>query len=271
MRIFKENKINFRRKNIAIENAIYCAVTFLLCIIMIVVFYNKVKVEEDVIVGLLSQVTPFGSVYSMDQTIHTGNEFAGIAALLIPTMQEVQIVTVMDKVLEHDSLYNKILIWFSTLFLTLFLGFTIETYSEENMIYIFMAVAVCLIIYSIVRVIQKTDNLLWVIVLFLGEVYFMNPVSRYILAYGIGWFGSMMGFAIILEIFNKIGLHVLVYVFMFVLTPWVVQAEAWIVKKLLKVFFGDLYDPDEICMLDKIGLGVAGGFLVVWILMVIIF
>lgn len=116
---------------------------------MIVVFYNKVKVEEDVIVGLLSQVTPFGSVYSMDQTIHTGNEFAGIAALLIPTMQEVQIVTVMDKVLEHDSLYNKILIWFSTLFLTLFLGFTIETYSEENMIYIFMAVVVCLIIYSI--------------------------------------------------------------------------------------------------------------------------
>lgn len=134
-----------------------------------------------------------------------------------------------------------------------------------------MAVAVCLIIYSIVRVIQKTDNLLWGIVLFLGEVYFMNPVSRYILAYGIGWFGSMMGFAIILEIFNKIGLHVLVYVLMFVLTPWVVQAEAWIVKKLLKIFFGDLYDPEEICMLDKIGLGVAGGVLVVWILMIIIF
>lgn len=80
----------YSKKEIAIGNAIYCVVTFLLCIIMIVVFYNKVNVEEDVMVGLLSQVTPVGSVYSMDQTIHTGNEFAGIVALLIPTIQEVQ-------------------------------------------------------------------------------------------------------------------------------------------------------------------------------------
>lgn len=238
---------------------------------MIVVFYDKVTVIEDVIVSLFSQVTPVGTLYSMDQTIHMGNEFAGVVAFIIPTMQGIQIVTVMDKILEHNGLYNKILLWFATLFLTLFLGFTMETYSEKKMVYIFMGCALCLAIYSLVLVIRKTHNILWGIVLFWGEFYFINPISRYIWAYGIGWFVSMMGFAIVLEICNRIGLHILVDVLIFILTPWVVQAEAWIVKKLLKVFFGDLYDSEELCMLDKIGVGVAGGFFIIWILMVMVF
>lgn len=271
LELLKKIELRLLENGIAIRNSIYFTITFLLCAITLTVFCSKVTVVEDVIVGLFSQVTPLGTLYSMDQANHMDNEFAGVIAFLLPTVQEIQIVTVMDKILDHHGLYNRILNWFSTLFLTLFLGFTIEIYSEINLMYIFMACVLLLAIYSLVLVIRKTHNILWGIILFLGEFYFINPVSRYLWAYGIGWFISMMGFAIILEILNMIGLHILVYVLIFVLTPWVVQAEAWIVEKLLKVFFGDLYDSEEICMLDKIGLAVSGGFLVIWILMVIIF
>lgn len=268
--MWEKAKLLLSEKNIDIKNCTYCIATFLLCVIMVIIFSAKVTAVEDVIVNLFSHICTIGPLYGIEQMNEADNEFAAMAAFLIPTIQGIQIVTVVDKITEHNGIYNKILLWCGTFFLELFFGFTMETYQENRLIYVFMALMAGVLIYSFVLVLQRTRNIILIFPLLFVKFCFTNPVSRYLWAYAVGLFVPLFGMALIMELLNKAGLMGLNYLLLFALTPIIVQAEAWLVKKCLKLFFGDLYDPEEICTLDKIGIVMAGLGLVVWLLLIVL-
>ena len=94
---------------------------------------EKITVLEDTVISLISRLSIIGSLYNLDQ-VTKNDKGIYMIAYFVSTIQGIQLVTVMDKILEHKGWKNKLLFWFGTLFLELFLGFTVETYPDEMLI-----------------------------------------------------------------------------------------------------------------------------------------
>lgn len=263
----KETELNLI--DVDIKNILYCVSTFLLCVIMMVVFWKKITVLEDTVISLISRLSIIGSLYNLDQ-VTKNDKGIYMIAYFVSTIQGIQLVTVMDKILEHKGWKNKLLFWFGTLFLELFLGFTVETYPDEMLIAIGVIFAASIFVYSFLCTVRITKSNWLILPLWLVELYFLNPISRYLWAYGLGWIVEMFTFALIMTIPGKLELNLIFDILMIVLTPFMVRLNAIVVEKCMSLFFKDLYDSEEICILDKIGLVVAGILLTAWLLVVII-
>lgn len=238
---------------------------FLACLITALLFRNKVSALEDGIYEVISQTSVFFHLYDISLLEESDNEFAAYAAYFIPALQGIQIVTVVDKLVEHEGAVNKILFWVGTLFLELFLGFTVETYQESNLAALFLGTGAVVMIYGLICTLRVTHNPWLFLPVFMAQSIFLNHVSRYLWAYFIGLFAEQMTFALILTIPSKLHLKIIFYILMFILTPFMTWINNWVVDKCLGLFFSEIYDKEDICILDMIGLGIAALFLIIWI------
>lgn len=249
------------------KNIIYLIVTFLACIITYIMFKKQLSLASDAFMNIISQTSIIFSLYDLDQATNgSGNEFAAMAAYIIPALQGIQIVTVIEKIVDHEGWINKILIWFSTLFLELFLGFTVQTYKETQLATLFIVLESGIFIYGIILTICQTRSAWKFMPVCIVKICFTNPISKYLWAYGIGFIVESFSLALLLEIPALLKIYAVSYIIMFVATPFLCRLNAWVVNKCLTLFFGDLYDSEDVCTLDIIGLVVAGIFCIVWII-----
>lgn len=243
------------------KNVAYCGITFLSFIVTIFIFQDKLSLFDDILMTLLTKTSIVFTVADIEMT---NNDEIQLFGYMLSTVQGIQIVLLAEKVLEHDGWINKVLFWLGTLFLELFLGFTIETYNPDHLGVIFLVLFAIIFVESIIMTIQVVDNPWTGFFVFLWKLWFGNHIVKYLWAYFIGFLAETMLFGLILEIPALLNLEIVMWIGLFVVSPFCVRFGSWVVDKCFGRFYPELYEKDEICTLDKIGFGIAMGLLVVW-------
>lgn len=191
------------------KNILFVVIIFSTCMITYFIFRKKLSLAFDAIMNIISQTSLVFTYYDLEQATKNENEFAGMAALLIPAFQSIQIISVVDKIVDHEGWVNKVLIWCGTLFLDLFLGFTVQVYREEHLAGIFLIMEAGVIIFATIYAIYKARSNWTFLFVWFATLFFTNPVCKYLWAYGIGFFAESIVFALILTIPVRLKIYVM--------------------------------------------------------------
>lgn len=253
------------RNDVDYKNIIWAIVTFGVCLITGIIYASKLTLKEDIMYELLTKVSYVFTFANIAAAMSEEN-----ISTLIVAIQGIQIINFMKKILKQEGWKNKGLFWTGVLFLELFLTFTAETYKTENIET--LRSAMCLIIgvasaiYSLY--ITISSSLWWATWLFIWMkvLLFTNPIVKYLWAYTIGFYGTLIVLAGLLGIPAMLKTYTISVIISVVATPFLLKLDSWIVQKCLKLFFKDLYDAEEVCTLDIIGIVVALILVLYWLI-----
>ena len=261
------------RSSVDYKNIIWVLAMFSVCLITGIVYGSELALKEDIIYELLVKVSYAFTFANVAAAMEQGD----IAALMV-MIQGIQIINFMKKFLEQDGWKNKILFWIGVLFLELFLSFTAETYKEESIETLrgtfFIIIGVSSAIYSIYIMISSDlclftspleGCLAWIFT-FMKVLLFTNPIAKYLWTYTIGFFGTMLVLTGLIGIPSMLKAYAVSVIISVIATPFLLKIDSWIVQKCLGFFFEDLYDVDEICTLDIIGMVIAVVLLLYWLI-----